>query len=404
MKSKLIKGIITAAIVIGIGFGGYKCYNTYFAKKTVTASVQYITMSAKKMNLQESVQGTGTAYAGITKDITPNNNGTIKDLNIKVGDTVTAGQKLFTSASDELSKNVTTAENNVSKQELTLSSDENAAKVDENKIAMDKLSLSDAKTQLCNAYSQLDKMKVTAPIGGVITAVNNSNGDNVQSGTAVLTIVDMSSIKIKVSVDELDINKIKIGQNSEIKFDAIKDKTFEGSVESIAQAGTTSNNVTNYDVIVAVKDSSGIKLGMNANVTILVNSKENALAIPAEALVEMNGQKYVRVENTDNTTTNNNNQSTATKTLGESRFSTNSGKLVAVKTGLETDSYIEVTEGVTEGQKLLVQLPSSSSTTNNKNNFGGGFGGDMGGGPGGNMGAPRTDNSNSSGNSNGTKK
>lgn len=404
MKSKLIKAIIACVVVAVIGVGGYYGYNTFFTKKTVAASVQYLNTSVRKMNLQVTVQGTGTAYAATTKDVSPNNNGNLKDLNLKVGDAVTAGQKLFTSDSDDLRKNVTTAKNNLTKQNLTLTSDESAEKVDDNKVAMDKLSVSDATAQLADANTQLSKMTVTSPIGGTITAINNSNGDSVQSGKSVLTVVDMNSIKVKVSVDELDIGKIKTGQKATIKFDALKDKSFEGAVETIAQTGTTSNNVTTYDVVVAVSNPAGIKLGMNANVTIAVESKENALVIPAEALVENNGQKFVRVEatsattnSTNNNTQNSSNQQTSNNQNGAARnnaqVSSSNSKLVAIKTGLETENYIEVTEGLTEGQKVLIKMPSTSSNTNNnnKNNLGG-FGGNMGGGPGDMGGAPGGNN------------
>lgn len=446
-------------VVIGVGFGGYYVYKNNFAKKPTVASVQHITATAKKMNLQVNVQGTGTAYAAATKDVMPNNNGTLKDLSLKVGDTVTAGQKLFVSDSDETRQAVTTAQNSLDDANISLTSAKNQLTSDQNALAtaqskpadsqnqqggqadktieqyqlavekskttvqQNQLKVNSAKDKLTAANQQANKMTVTAPIGGVITAVNNSNGDNIQQSKAVLTIVDMSSLKIKVSVDELDIAKVKQGQKAEIKFDAIKDKTFEGSVETIAQTGTTSNNVTTYDVIVAIKDPAGIKLGMNANVNILVDSKENALAIPAEALVERNGNKYVMVESTDGSASNantnqnaqapseSNTQAPGGNSQRQSGNGQNSnrqngnrqngqrtnnaqggnaanfagqgtpanGKLVQIKTGLENANYIEVTEGLTEGQKILITLPQTNSTTNNKNNVGG-FGGFSGGG------------------------
>ncbi|MDP4143631.1 MAG: efflux RND transporter periplasmic adaptor subunit [Bacillota bacterium] len=410
MKSKVIKAIIACVVAVGIGIGGYVAYSAYFTKQPVKAATQYYNTSAKKMNLQVTIQGTGAAYAANTKDVAANNKGTLEGLSLKVGDKVTAGQTLFTAKSSDLSKNVTTAENNLTKQKLALTSDESAAKVDDNKVAQDKISVSDAQAQVDDAYTQLNNMTVTAPIGGVITTVNNSNGDSVDSSKSVLSIVDMNSIKVKVSVDELDIAKVAIGQKATIKFDAIKNKTYEGSVETIAETGTTSNNVTTYDVVVSVKDPTGIKLGMNANVTIAVESKDNALVIPAEALIERNGQKYVRVEdssstnntsnsnNQTNSQSNNNNQSSTSAQQGKTSYGMRNGasistgtnsKLVAIKTGMETQNYIEVTEGVTEGQKVLVQLPqvSSSTSSNNKSSFGGGFGGgDMGGFGGGQMG------------------
>lgn len=477
MKSKLIKAVIAVAVAVAVGFGGYFGYKTLFPTKAAAVTPQYYTAAVRKMNLQQTVQGTGAAYPASTKDVMPNNNGTISGLSVKVGDTVTAGQKLFSVSGDNLTQAVTSAKNNLTKANLSLSSDQNnqtqdinkvaadkqavsdaqaqldAAKAkrdneaisaaqkslddanktltndqnaltsDANKITLDKLSVSDAQTQLTQAQSQYNNMTVAAPIAGVITAVNNSDGDSVQSGKAVLTIVDMTSLKVKVSVDELDINKIQVGQAAVLKFDAVSDKSFEGSVESIAQTGTTSNNVTNYDVVVDIKEPSGIKPGMNANVTITTQSKENALVIPAEALVEMNGQKYVRVEDTSSTGSTSNNQSSGSSSQGQSgnrqsgssqgsgaqnwqggngqssrqsgtggfnrmqAVSGSNSRLVAIKTGLDTQNYIEVTDGVTEGQKVLIQLPSTSSTTTNSNrNTRNSFSGNMGGFGGGNMG------------------
>lgn len=361
MKRKVIKAIIGAILITGIGFGGYYGYRAFFGTKAVAATNQYYSTKVKKMNLEVTVQGTGSAYASVTKDIKTNNAGTIKNLNVKVGDTVKSGQTLFTADSDDLRNAVTTAKDNLTKQNLTLSSDENAEKVDDNKIAMDKISVSEANDSLTKANTALNKMTVTAPIGGVITAVNNSNGDDIQSGTSILTIVDTSSMKVKISVDELDIGKVQTGQKTTIKFDAIKDKTYDGTVESIAQVGTTSNNVTTYDVIVNVSDPSGIRLGMNANVSISVESKENALAVPAEAVIENNGEKFVRVSTSDSSTDQSN------------------MKLVSVKTGLETEKYIEITEGVTEDQLVYIQLPKSSSSSTNSYNGMGGLGNFTGG-------------------------
>jgi|GEM_PF-854500 len=458
MKSKLIRTIIACVIVACVAVGGYYGYNKFIAAKPVKAASQYLTVSAKKMNMQVTIQGTGAAYAAVSKDIMPNNNGNLKDLNVKVGDTVAAGAKLFTADSDDLRKNVTSAQNNLNKQNLTLVSDkqalttaqaavstgtaantsdsngrntmqngdqssqnpQDAVASAQNKVSMDKLSITDAQNQLSYANEQLNKAAVAAPIGGLITAVNNLNGDTLQSGKAVLSIVDLSSLKIKVQVDELDIDKVKVGQKAQINFDAIKDKTFDGTVETIAQTGISNNNVTTYEVVVDITDPTGIKIGMNANVTIQVDRKDNALTIPSEALIDRNGQKFVMVPSSSATTgtgnqassSNNqnsqsnsgNNGQSANANSGQSTNGSNgkqissgqnrrngsgtgsynlssAGKLVSVQTGLENENYVEITEGLNEGDKVLVQLPQTSTTTNNSNRnalssgFGGGFSG-----------------------------
>jgi len=162
-------------------------------------------------------------------------------------------------------------------------------------------------------------------------------------------------MKVKVAVDELDISSVAVGQKATIKFDAYTDKTFTGTVESAAQTGTTTNDTTTYDVVVSINNPTGIRLGMNANVTIAVQSKEDAIVVPEEALVEINNKKYVRVSDTSDS---NSGQNSSTSSTTQSN-----SELVQITTGIETENYIEVTKGVTVGQSVLVQLPSSSSST-----------------------------------------
>ncbi|MEQ8197827.1 MAG: efflux RND transporter periplasmic adaptor subunit, partial [Clostridiaceae bacterium] len=69
MKRKVIKAIIGAILITGIGFGGYYGYRAFFGTKAVAATNQYYSTKVKKMNLEVTVQGTGSAYASVTKDI-----------------------------------------------------------------------------------------------------------------------------------------------------------------------------------------------------------------------------------------------------------------------------------------------------------------------------------------------
>lgn len=431
MKSKLIKGIIVCLVVVGIGIGGYYGYSKYVKSKTTVSAVSYMKVTAKNMDMKVNVQGTGSAFAATSKDIMVNNSGIIKDLNVNIGDKVKKGDKLFFVDSDQLTQNLSKAESNLEKQKLQLSK----AKTEDD-IAMQNLAVNDAQNEVNYALDAINKMTVTSPIDGVVVAKNNINGDTSQAGKAVLTVADTTSMKIKVAIDELDIDKVKVGQKAEIKFDALKDKVFEGTVEDISQVGNSSNNVTTYDVTVGIKNPTNIKIGMNANVNILVQNKANALVIPAEALIERNGNKYVMLPNSGNSTdsskasdsnsnnggfqnsqsngeTGTNKRQYGSGTQGaygqasgsgrnSSRFMTSgAGKLVQIKTGLENENYIEVLEGVTAGEEILVQLPQASSTsnTNNRSGFGGGLGGNLGGGfsgAGAGMGAGRTQRSNNS--------
>jgi HlyD family secretion protein len=253
-------------------------------------------------------------------------------------------------------------------------------------------------------------------------------------------------MKVDVQVDELDISKVKVGQSANISFDAISDKAYTGTVQSISQMGTTTNNVTTYDVIVGVNNPDGVKLGMNANVSINVTSKADALTIPIEALIERNNKKYVMVKSgnsSDATSSNSSGQGSWSRSgnsgngngsysrsgnsgnggngsyskggsfggsgngsgNGNSRISTSGGKLVEVQTGLQNETTVEITSGLTEGQQVMIQLPQVSSSTSQRS--GGGFGGlgggsfgGFGGGGGGSKQGGSSGSSNNSGSSN----
>lgn len=428
MKKKLIKSLIVAAIAIAVITGGVFGYKKFFStNKAVAASSRYITATASKMDLSVDIQGTGSAFAGTSKEVTSSNDGVIQDLNVQVGDTVNKGDTLFIAYSEDVADALETAKSNVTKQETAIATanTQRATKISEAQTAVknaqsqldsankaleanptneqlkakvqstqeslekQKQTLESAQnsstadtTQLTNAQEQYEKalanynkMTVTSPISGVVVAKTYNTGDDVQASKSVLTIIDPNSIKVKVLVDELDIAKVSNGQTATVKFDAISDKTFEGTVEAIAQLGTSNNNVTTYDVTLGIKEPTGIKVGMNANITLAIQSKTDALVVPVEAITEENDKKYVTVSSSS----------------GESEGTQSKGQRVEVTTGLENESYVEVVSGVTEGEKLLITLPTTTTSTNTNKSERSGFGGAaMGGGGsmGGSSGAP----------------
>lgn len=405
MKSKIIKLVSAIVIVCLVGGGGYYFYNkSAKAKAAASNANRYYTVAAEKSNLDVTVSATGTVEATQTKDVVANNSGTVQSLNVKVGDTVKLGDTIAKVQSDDIDAAVNKSNLTVQQQQLQANNAKNA-----NDQAMQQLSLQSAQNDLNNKIEQQNKMTLTAPIGGVVVAKNDNNGDSVQAGKALITIADLSSMKIDVQVDELDISKVKTGQTADIKFDAISGKAYTGTVDSISQMGTTSNNVTTYDVIVTINNPDGVKIGMNGNVSIKVTSKTDALTIPVEALVERNNKKYVMVKTSGSSDTasskgawsknggagnsqgnggsgsyrrSGSNGSFAGN--GSGRMSNIGGKLVEVETGLENETTVEITSGIKEGDEVMIQLPQSTGTSSQKGGFGGFGGGSFGGLGGGN--------------------
>jgi multidrug efflux pump subunit AcrA (membrane-fusion protein) len=211
---------------------------------------------------------------------------------------------------------------------------------------------------------------ITAPADGVITTIAVSAGEKVQTGEVVAHLTNYSTLKTVASIDELDIPKIQVGQTATIKVSALSEQAFTGKVTGIANEGTSTNGVSTFSVDISIDNPQNLKVGMSTETSILTASKDNALYVPLDAVHTMNSEKFVMLASENSTSTQSQNQSQASNR-------------VTVKTGLANEDYVEITQGLTEGQTVsLPNLTTSSSNSVNGNNKGmfGGMGGPMGGG------------------------
>jgi len=139
----------------------------------------------------------------------------------------------------------------------------------------------------------LDNYNITAPISGTVITKNSKAGDkldNTNSSKVMMVIADMSKMKFTITVDELDIADIKLGQSAMVEADAISDRTFEAKVTSIASEGVSSGDgVTTFTVELTIDEPDGLKSGMNVNANILINEAYNVITIPEDALMSVRG-------------------------------------------------------------------------------------------------------------------
>ncbi len=212
--------------------------------------------------------------------------------------------------------------------------------------------LDSAKVAVDVAQRNLDKASIYAPFDGVVSAVNFSAGDTAGSGTAV-SIVDLVNLQVKVLVAEVDMAKINVGETAEMTLDALPGKTYTAKVIAISPVGTVTQGVVNYPVTVAVNNADGaVKPGMTANLAVEVDRRDNVLLLPTRAVRTQGTQKIVTVEY-----------------KGQSIQ-------VPVGTGLSNDTQVEITNGLQEGDVVLL----NQTTTTQRGGGGGAF--FIGGGPG----------------------
>jgi len=211
-----------------------------------------------------------------------------------------------------------------------------------------------ARAKVAAAQATVDQARLTAPFRATVVAVSNKVGDSVDSGGNAIALADLSSLEVEVSVSEVDINRIVVGQAAMLTLDATPGQTFTGTVAEVTIFGQSSQGVVTFPVkIVVPKPSPQVKPGMTAAVSIVTDSRENVLMVPNRAVRVTGGRRSVTV-------------------LFEGQQLS-----VPVTLGLANETTSEVLTGLKEGDTLVLNAPT---TTQNRGGGGFLFGGGGGGG------------------------
>jgi HlyD family secretion protein len=152
-------------------------------------------------------------------------------------------------------------------------------------------------TQLAISEARLDSPHITAPFDGVVTFLYAQPGDVVQVGMQAVQIDKLSDLNLDVQISEIDIPFVAVGQTAELVFDAYFNTTFNGEVTEISPVGKNMQGVVEYTVRIKMLDADErIKPGMTAAVNIVVSELEDALVVPNDAIVSIDGQDHVYVK------------------------------------------------------------------------------------------------------------
>jgi membrane fusion protein (multidrug efflux system) len=190
-------------------------------------------------------------------------------------------------------------------------------------LARLQLSYTDIRSPIAGTVTQrLDLVKVgntVTPVGGVIESADSS----------LFVVEDLDTLILRVNVPERELAKLSVGQAAELSFDAVPGRTFKGEIALISPSIDPAT--ATFGVRIRVTDTSGLlRPGMFARVAIVYERKPDALQIPRTALLDTDGQAKV--------------------------FVVTGGKAVerAVKLGLSNGAWIEVTEGLKDGEQVVV--------------------------------------------------
>lgn len=312
----LIAGILALFCLIGI-----------INKKTI----RYITKPVTQETITQYVEASGTIKPINTIEVGTQVSGTVAKIYVDYNSVVKKGDllaeldpSLFQANVDQSTAKLSNAKAAQAKANSTLNYKKNnylryKHLYDKNYVSKDEVELAYANYQqalaevaaanaevsasqaaLTNNLTNLGYSKITSPVDGTVILRAVDVGQTVAASFNTPTLFevakDLTQMQIETSVSEADIGKIKVGQKAKYTLDGYQDRSFEGEVTQVRLASTTTNNVVTYTVIVSVDNTEGLVIpGMSANVSIVTNSVQDALCIPAQALKftpDVSGKKY----------------------------------------------------------------------------------------------------------------
>jgi HlyD family secretion protein len=408
-------GALIMLVSLGaIAGGGYLIYQNYTASQNRESRRRARTVNVERVSLPITVSANGTIQPEMLINVSPKTAGRLKQLLVKQGDRVEAGQLLATmdnsnlagqliqaqgqvaSAEANLQKllagnrtqdiaqagaNLNSDRANLQKEEFTFNQNQklfkdgaiserelensrsayNAAKA---KVAQTEQALSlqqagsrpediaQARAQVISAQgslqviqAQIEDTAIRAPFSGIVTrkyadpgafVTPTTSGSSVSSATASSILSLASTNRAIANVAEVNIALVKLGQEVKIQADAYPGESFKGKVIEISPQSTVQQNVTSFEVKVAILSDSKLQLraGMNVNVDFKVGKLENALVVPTVAIARQAGGTgvFVRKE-------------------GEPPVFT------TITTGVTVNDKTEVKSGLNGDEKVLISFP-----------------------------------------------
>lgn len=365
--------------------------------RNAAAATTYLTATAAVGDVSDDVAATGSVASAATWSLvfgavpttgtvssSGSSNGgstgtwTVKDVRVKVGDTVAKDQLLATATNATLGASIAAAANDVTSTRLqylnakdSYDSASGTTALRQTRVGL--LNATNAWDQARSNLADLQKIagrsKLLAPAAGIVTAVNILPGVDAPSGAAIT--IDTATYQVTANVVESDVSSIQLGQTADVTVAAIG-ASLTGTVTAIAptaDSSSSSSSVVNYAVTIALADPpKALRSGMTADVTITTASATNVLAVPAAAIRGVNGNYSVLVMNEG------------------------TPQAHPVTVGLMTSALVEIKSGLNAGDEVVIGTSSQQRATTT-NGFGPGAGGFVvnggGGGRGGNGGNGR---------------
>jgi len=222
------------------------------------------------------------------------------------------------------------------------------------------LAVTQAQNSLANDEETLAEYTVTAPFSGTLATVPVNVGDQVSSGTTLGTVITNQEIAT-LTLNEVDVSKIQIGDKATLSFDAVSGLTLVGTVATIDPVGTVSSGVVNYTVTVSLDTQDPrIKSGMSVTADIQTAIADNVLEVPSSAIKTSGTNSYVLVPSAAAPSTATTPTTTGIQTQGVSLPTPPTE--VPVQIGITDGTNTEITSGLTAGQTIVIKTITATTT------------------------------------------
>ncbi len=368
------------------------------------------TEKVQRRTIVETVSANGKIQPEVQLKISSDVSGEIVALNIKEGDHVNKGDLLvkikpdiYQSALDRANAAVSSSQSNIetAKSHLTQAqvqfvnaeasynrskklfdqgaisladietakasyqSAKSQAEAAEEGVKTSFFSVSSAQASMKEATENLNKTSIYAPVSGTVSKLSKEKGErvvgtNMMEGSEIMILANLNEMEVSVNVNENDIVRVRLNDTAEIEVDAYLDKKFKGIVTEIANSANTSgvmaDQVTNFTVKIRVlqesyknlivNNSSPFRPGMSATVDIQTKRAAKVISLPIQAVTTrtdsaMNDGKENIISKEDKPQ--------------ECVFIFKEGKVILkkVKTGIQDNINIEITEGLLEGDEVV---------------------------------------------------
>jgi membrane fusion protein, macrolide-specific efflux system len=359
-RAWVINGVLVVAL-LGAAWGAYV---VLWPSSSESAGTGVRTATATRTSVVETVSAAATLQSSYTANVDFATSGTITEINVKVGDTVTKGQQLAKLDDAQARLQLAAAKSSLS------AANENLANASTTTTQGQSQSTKSLQAQVDQAEVNVEKAEealaattLKAPGDGTVTALNATVGQRTgssssaasestesSSSTGFIVLTNLSALQVKANLAEIDVAKVKAGQDATVTLNALPDTPQAAKVASIDLTATSgTNNVVTYGVVLTLNQPPAtLRPGQTASVAITVAKADDAIAIPSAAMQTSGTAHTVRVLANGQETRRN------------------------IEIGVRSESLVQVTSGLNVGEQVVLATPAPAT--------GGTGGGGLGGG------------------------